>query len=80
MDDTSSSHVSGEVIGTLAAQSRGPSTEKTTTPNVGAVFFFRFLLFGLHGFLSAISLFTHQHLQRGAKWFLKGVKSPSLRV
>ena len=22
----------------------------------------------------------YQHLQRGAKWFLKGVNSPSLRV
>ena len=25
-------------------------------------------------------IFTYQHLQRGAKWFLKGVNSPSLRV
>ena len=27
-----------------------------------------------------VFLFWHQHLQRGAKWFLKGVNSPSLRV
>ena len=27
-----------------------------------------------------IYIYIHQHLQRGAKWFLKGVNSPSLRV
>ena len=27
-----------------------------------------------------IYIYTYQHLQRGAKWFLKGFNSPSLRV
>ena len=47
-------HVSGEVIGTLAAQSRGSTEERQ--PQTFVLFFFGKLLFWLHGFLSAIYL------------------------
>lgn len=33
-----------------------------------------------HGFFDKLWQIIHLHLPRGAKWFLNGVKSPSLRV